>query len=115
MGVVIEAAVRPHYFVERVLARVTERSVAKVVSERERLGEVLVEPQRARNRPRDLRDFERVRQAITKIIALHDADENLGFVLKPAKSGGMDDTIAVALKAPAVRRVAIGMRAPARI
>ena len=39
--------------VERLLARVPERRVAHVVAEPDRLGEILVEPQRARDPARD--------------------------------------------------------------
>src|SRR5262249_46798711 len=62
LQVVLEAAVVAHAVVERVLARVAERRVAEIVREADRLDEILVERQRARDGPRDLRDLERVRE-----------------------------------------------------
>ena len=49
-----------------------ERRVAEVVGERHRLGQVLVEPQRAGERPGDLGDFERVGQPGAVVVALMD-------------------------------------------
>ena len=53
--VVAEAApeVLGERLVERLLAGVPERRVAEVVAERDRLGQVLVQPQRPRDRARD--------------------------------------------------------------
>ena len=55
--------------IEGVLADVPERRVAEVVAEPDRLGEVLVEPEGSRDRPRDLRDLERVGQPRAVVIA----------------------------------------------
>ena len=56
VAVVVEAAVLGHAGVERVLAGMAEGRMAKVVAERDRFGEVVVEPQapgqgRARSAP----------------------------------------------------------------
>ena len=58
---------------ERVLARVAERRVAEVVREADGLDEVLVQAQRARDRARDLRDLERVREPRAIQVALVDS------------------------------------------
>jgi len=42
-------------------------------------------------------------------------DENLGLILKPAKSCGMDDPVAVALKTCAIVRFFFGVFPPAGI
>jgi len=55
LGVVLEAALPGHEFVQDALPGVTERCVAEVVREERRLGKVLVEPQRPRDGARDLR------------------------------------------------------------
>ena len=47
LRVVLEAAVRLHQAVQHALAGVAERRVAEVVRERDRLGEVLVQAERA--------------------------------------------------------------------
>ena len=44
LGVVVEAAVRLHRRVQRLLAGMAERRVAEIVGERHRLAEILVEP-----------------------------------------------------------------------
>ena len=54
LRVVIEAAAVGEAAVERALAGMAERRVAEVVGERERLGQILVEPERAGERAGDL-------------------------------------------------------------
>ena len=71
--------------------------MAEVVGERQRLGQILVEAERAGDRAGDLRHFQRVRQARAEMVALV-VDEDLRLVLQPAKGVGMDDAVAVALE-----------------
>ena len=92
-----EPAIGTHLVIERLLAGMAERRVAEIVRQRQRLGEVLVEAERARDGAGDLRDFETVRQPRAVMIALV-IDEDLGLVLQPAERGRMDDAVAVALK-----------------
>ena len=54
--VVVEAA--RHQPVEHALAGVAERRVAEVVAERDRFGQLFVQPQHLGDGPRDLRDLE---------------------------------------------------------
>ena len=56
----VEAAVVLEQLVEHALARVAEGRMPEVVRERDRLGEVFVQAERARQRARDLRAFERM-------------------------------------------------------
>ncbi len=95
--VVREAAKGLHLGIERVFAGMAERGVAEVMREANRLGEVLVEAERARGCAGDLGDFEAVGQPRAEMVALV-IDEDLGLVLQPAKRRRMDDAIAVALK-----------------
>ena len=97
LQVVLEAAVRLHAVVQRVLAGVTERRVAEVVREADRFGERFVQLQRARDGARDLRDFDRVRQPRAVQVAFV-IDEHLRLVDQTAERGGMNDAVAVALK-----------------
>ncbi len=53
---------------EHPLARMTEGCMPEVVPERNRLREVLVEGEAARDRTRDLRDVDRVRHARAEMI-----------------------------------------------
>ena len=111
LGVVVEAAERREAMVERALAGVAERRVAKVVTERRRFGQVLVEAERAAERAGDLGDFQCVRQAGAEMIALVE-DEHLGLVGEPPERRRMDDSIAVAAEGAAGGALALG-KAPA--
>jgi hypothetical protein len=94
---VIEAAVGLHQRTQRSFARVAERRVAEIVSQRDRLGKLRVEPERPSHRARDLRGLHRMRQARAVVVTLM-VYEDLGLVFKAAKRGGMHDTVAVALE-----------------
>ena len=96
LRVVVEAAERLHRQVQRLLPGVAERRVPKVVRQRQRLGEVLVQPQRAGDRAGDLRHLDRMGQPGAVEIALV-VDEHLGLVLQFSKCRGVDDAVAVAL------------------
>ena len=93
--------------VEHVLADVAERRVAEIVAESDRLDEVLVEAQRARDGARDAGDLERVREARAVVVALR-RDENLRLVLEAAEGLAVHDPVAVALEGCAQRAVVLG-------
>ena len=82
-------------FVECPLTGMAERGMAEVMGQRQRLGEVLVEPELPGQRAGDLRHFQRVGQPGAVMIAFVE-HEYLGFVLQAAKSGGMDHAVAIA-------------------
>jgi hypothetical protein len=113
MGVVVEAPVPGHAGVERVLAGMPERGVAEVVAERDRFREVVVELERPGERPGDLRDLDRVREAGAEMIAAM-IDEHLGLVGEAAEGGRMNDAVAVALEFGAGRRGRLGDEARGR-
>ena len=81
-----------------------ERRMADIVGEAQRLGEILVEPQRARHRAADLRDLQAVGQADAEMIAVG-RDEHLRLVAEPAEGDRVDDAIAIALERVARPRV----------
>ena len=93
--VVVEAA--GHERVEDALAGVAERRVAEVVAERDRFGQLLVQPQHLGDRARDLRHLERVREPRAVVIAGR-REEHLRLVLQPAERLAVDDAIAIALE-----------------
>ncbi len=97
LGIVVEAAVRRHELVEDLLARVAERRVAKIMRERKRFGEIVIEAERPGQRTRDLTDFERMGEPGAEMIALM-RDEDLGLMGQPAEGRAMDDTVAIALE-----------------
>jgi hypothetical protein len=97
---------------EGLLARMPERRVADIVREAERLGEVLVEPERAGERPADLGHLDGVGQPGAVVVALVE-HEHLGLVLQPAERGRMDDAVGIAPERAAAGARRLGMKAPA--
>ena len=91
----IEAAAGCEAAIERALAGMPEGGMAEIVGERQRLGQILVETERAGERARDLGDLESVGQPGAKMIPFVE-DEDLGLVRESAKRGGVDDAVAVA-------------------
>ncbi len=84
------------------LADVAERRVAEVVAERDRLGQVLVQPERASERPGDLSDLERVRETHPVVVADR-REEDLRLVLEPSERLAVNDAVTVALEVGAER------------
>ena len=74
-----------------------ERRVTEVVAERDRFGKVLVEAERPRDRPRDLRNFKRVRQPGAVVVALR-GDEHLRLVGQAAERLAVQNAVPVALE-----------------
>src|SRR5229473_2972617 len=72
-----------------------------VMHQRQSLDQIFIQPERRGDGPRDLHYFNGVRQPIAKVIGIP-AGKDLGFVLKPAKSAGMDDPVPVSLKIVAI-------------
>ena len=87
--------------------------MAEIVAERDRLGEIVVEPKRPGERARDLRHLDRVGQAGAEMVALV-MDEHLRLVGEAAEGGRMDDAVAVALERRPRRRRRLGDEAPSR-
>ncbi len=79
------------------LAGVAERRVPEIVAEADRLGQILVEAQRARDRARDAHRLERVRQPRAVVVALG-RDEDLRLVLQAPERLAVRDAVAVALE-----------------
>src|SRR3546814_13345709 len=75
MSVVVEPTFIHHRRLQRILAGVAEGWMADIVREAQRLGQILVEPERSRDRPPDLRHFEAVRQPDAKLVAVGRSEE----------------------------------------
>src|SRR5262249_1406341 len=97
LGVVVEAAEVRHACLQRRLPRMSDRRMAQVMCERQRLGEILVCAQGAGERAGDLSDLEGMGEARAVKVALV-SDEHLRLALEPAEGRGVDDPVAVALK-----------------
>ncbi len=93
--VVIESA--RNEIVEDALAGMAERRVPQIVTEGDRLGELLVEPEHLRNAPGDLRHLERMREARSIMIARR-RKKHLGLVLQAPERLAVDHAIAIALE-----------------
>ncbi len=107
LQVVLEPAELAHAIVERVLPGVTERGVAEIVREADRLDQRLVQAERPRHAARDLRHLERMREARAVEIAFV-IDEDLRLVDEPAERRRMHDAVAVALVFGAMTRRWLG-------
>ena len=97
--VVAEAAIEAlaQELVERLLARVAERRVTEVVTEPDRLDEVLVQAQRPCDAAGNAGRLERVREPRAVVVAGR-VDEDLRLVHQPAERLRVDDPVAVALE-----------------
>jgi hypothetical protein len=83
------------------------------VCQRDRLGQVLVQSQRAGEGARDARDLDRVGHPRAIMIA-RPIKEDLRLVFEPPEGTAVDDPVAVALKSSAELVQILGMRAPPR-
>src|SRR5688572_7421519 len=90
LQIVLESAELSHAIVQRVLTRMSERRVAKIVREADRLGQRLVQAQRACDGPADLGNLERMGDpgAVQVAFVVH---ENLRLVDEPAKGIRVND------------------------
>lgn len=66
----VEPALLVERSLQRILARMAERRMADVVRQAQRLGQVLVQPQRPRDRAADLRDLQAMGQADAEMVAI---------------------------------------------
>src|SRR6185437_5137564 len=101
--VVVEAqAMYPHRLVECSLAGVAEGRMADVVYQRERFGEIAVQPERGGDGPRKLRHFNGVSEAAPVVIRVA-MGKDLRLPGEASKGPRMNDAGAVALEGRAVR------------
>src|SRR5581483_11416678 len=117
-GVLVVAEARAAAFaqelVERLLPCVPERRMAEVVAEPDRLREVLVQPQPARDAARDPGRLERVREPRAEVVALG-IDEDLRLVAEPPERLRVHDPVAVALERRPQAALVLRMLAAARL
>ena len=105
MQVVIEpVAMGAHQFVKLAFASVSERRVADVMHQCQRLRKIGIESERSRDDSCNLGDFQRVCQTIAKVIGIP-CGKDLRFCFQAPKSLRVDHTVAV----PRIN-VSVGMR-----
>ena len=100
--------------VEDLLADVPERWMPEVVSQADRLHQVLVQPQRSGHRPRDRGHLQRVGQPRPVVIAPR-RHEHLRLVRQPPKGLAVHDPVAVALEGGAQGAVRLLALADSRV
>src|SRR5579872_28477 len=111
--VVIEKiSVLAHRNVERFFSGMPEWGMTHIVHQRQSLDQIHVQAKLSRDGSRNLRNFNRVSQPITKVVGMA-ASENLSFCLKPAKGPGVNNAVAVTLKIVAIRMRRLGITASA--
>ena len=115
MQVVIKKkAVLPHDRVERAFPGMPERWMPDVMNQRERLHQVNTESKLCCDCAGDLRNFERVGQAIAKVIGIT-AGEYLRLGLKPSERPGVNDSVAITLEVIAVGMGLLRVAASTRV
>ena len=102
--IVVEAVAEPlHLPVQFFFTGMRERRVTDVVCERQSFSQILVQAERGRDRASDLGDFDRVGEAVAKMV-VEAGREDLRLVLQAPECARVDDAVAVTLEL-----VAIGM------
>ncbi len=104
-----------HDLRQRDLARVAEGRVTEVVAEGDRLGKILIQAQRPRDRSGDSRDLQGVRHARAVMIALR-LQKDLRLVHQAAEGFAVQNTVGIALVTGAhvVLRLGLPARTSAR-
>jgi hypothetical protein len=102
-----------HHPVDLILAGMAEGRVADIVGQCEGFGEVLINAQNARYSPGNLRNLDRMRQPVAKVIR-NPGREHLGFIFQPAERPGMDHAVAITLERIPVRMRQFRIAAAAR-
>jgi len=94
--------------VERLLARVPEGRMPEIVAETDRLGQILVQPQRPGDAAGDAGRLQRVREPRAVMVAAR-IDEDLRLVLKATERLRVDNPVAIPLKRRSEPAVVLGM------
>jgi hypothetical protein len=101
-----------HRSVKGLLAGVSKRRMTEIMNESESFDKVDVESELRGDGARDLRNLDRVRETVAKVVGVPKG-ENLSLIFEASKGARMDDTVAVALEVVAVRMRRLGEAAPA--
>ena len=100
--------------VEHPLAGVAERRMTEIMAERDRLGQLFVQAKDLRDRARDLRDLETVREPRTVMVS-GGREEDLRLVLQPPERLAVNDAVPIVLKCRAHVIFRFGSEASARV
>ena len=109
-----EEAVLTHGGIESFFPSMPEGRMADIVYQGKSFRQIYVEAEGSGDGARDLRHFERVRQAISEMIGVA-AGEYLRFGFQAAESSSVNDAVAVALKVISVSMARLREAASARL
>ncbi len=90
-----------------------ERRMSDVVRQRQRLRQILIEPESVRHGARDLRHLDGMRQTVAEVIG-ESRREHLRLVFQAPERAGMNDAVAIALKFIAIRMGELRITAASR-
>src|SRR5205807_4352316 len=91
-----------HRRVQRLLACMSERGMANIVHQGQRLYQINIQAQLFSDGAGNLCNFDRMGQAVAEMVGVT-ASEDLRLVFQPAKGAGMNDAVTVSLKIVAIR------------
>src|SRR5690606_5418536 len=97
LGIMLKTAPWGHLVVQGFFARMTERRVAEIMHQGNRLCEIFIAAQCPCECPGDLRNLDGMGQPFPIMIAFM-SNEDLRLVLQPAKRRRMNDSVSVALE-----------------
>ena len=95
--IMIKTAIGLHTGRQGIFPRMAKGWMAEIMRQRQGFAQILIQAQKATDRARYLRHFQRMGQPRAVIIPFM-GHKNLGFVLETAKRTGMNDAVAVTLK-----------------
>lgn len=113
LGVVVKPPMAPHQPVQLLLPGVAAGRMAEIVGQGDRLGQILVQPQRAGGGAADRGHLDRVREAGSVVVA-GPVEKHLGFSIQPPEGRAVDDSRPVALDLGAKRMAGLPVGASGR-
>ena len=109
----VETAVLFHAFVQSHFSGVSEGRMPQIMRQSQCFAQILIQPQHPAQRPRDLRNFQRMGQPCPQAVAFV-INEHLSFGFQPSERFGMDNSVAVALETGTVGSFPFGIKPPPR-
>ena len=97
LRIMVKPAIRLHRCIQRIFPGMSEGRMAQIMRKRQRLGQILIQAQKSRDGPRNLRHFNGMGQARAEMITFV-IDKHLRLVLQAPKGRGVDDTVPIPLK-----------------
>ena len=103
-----------HHGIELAFAGMSERGMTDIVGQRQRLRQILAQPQDRRDGPGNLRNLQGVGETIAEVVG-EAGSEDLGLVLQTPECPRVNYAVAIAAKFVAIGVRQFGITAAARI